>query len=316
MTKLASFLRPRLASRQNQTTDHPDANLLLAFAEGELSGPERAATLAHLADCPVCREVLSVSTGTAAGESPESVSSKASPVWWAWRLAASAAVICLIAVTVSRLPLFRSAPPNAPSFKPVTPIVPVPVAPVPPAPKIVQPEKPKPKALLKRAPTRLQPEPLPAIRPQSSEVSAPAASQDFLAPNSMFSAGSRAASIRMQRSSSEILWSLGEAAGRGAVRKSEDDGRTWRTISVDPAAPLYALSANGTDVWAGGSAGKLFHSPDGGLTWTPVPVADDNTSLSGTITGIDARAPNITLKTDSGATWISVDGGKTWHAEP
>jgi photosystem II stability/assembly factor-like uncharacterized protein len=129
----------------------------------------------------------------------------------------------------------------------------------------------------------------------------------------MFSAGSLAASNRMQRSNSETLWSLGEVPGNGTVRKSDDGGKTWRTISVDPATPLYALSTDGASVWVGGSSGKLFHSADGGVTWTPVPVADDNTSLSGTVTGIDARGPNITIKVDSGATWVTSDGGVHWR---
>jgi hypothetical protein len=328
MTKFASFLRPRLAARQKQTGDHPDTNLLLAFAEGQLSDRERNSMLAHLAECPVCREVLSLSSGTAAGEISKPVSSKASPAWWAWRLAAPAAVICLVAITVSRLPLFKepanpilatkSMPPALPAMKPEpSAATPVPAPPPSPVPKSAQPGIAKYKALPLHRQTSPQPEPFTVVRPPSSPLGAASASRELLAPRADFQAEELAApsqdSLQRQISvTSQTRWAL-DSPSTGVVKKSQNGGRTWSAISVDPAARLYALSANDTDVWVGGSAGKLFHSADGGLTWTPVPVADADTSLSASITGIDARGPNVTLKTDSRARWTSDDGGIHWH---
>jgi hypothetical protein len=101
----------------------------------------------------------------------------------------------------------------------------------------------------------------------------------------------------------------------GALRKSDDGGKTWRTVQVDEQARLYALSAAGSNVWVGGANGALFHSVDDGLVWTPIIVANGSERLTDTITGIDARDENwVELKTRSGD-WLTTDGGAHWRRE-
>jgi photosystem II stability/assembly factor-like uncharacterized protein len=101
----------------------------------------------------------------------------------------------------------------------------------------------------------------------------------------------------------------------GALRKSDDGGKTWRTVQVDEQARLYALSAAGSNVWVGGANGALFHSVDDGLEWRPIIVADGNERLTDAITGIDARDENwVKLKTRS-ADWLTTDGGAHWRRE-
>src|SRR5690349_7594981 len=91
MTKLPQFVRSRLAIRQTAPAEHPDANLLAAFAEQALSARQRASVLEHLARCPKCREILAV------GSAPATDPQKPAIEWWKWRWAAAAAAACLVA---------------------------------------------------------------------------------------------------------------------------------------------------------------------------------------------------------------------------
>jgi hypothetical protein len=358
MTKFVSFLRPHLASRQRQTGEHPDANLLLAFTERALSRREHTAVLAHLAECPECREILSLSSATSASETSQQVFSKASSTWWGWRLAATTAVLCLVTVTVWRLPLFQGSPAKATPPKPIIVSRPLPLAPAPVAPQTIEPNTAKAQTRLRgkqpfRRPVATEPyrsstpslanssdeakksnkpldvtaarakaqaAPFGALRLQSGVAAPPATSQELLAPpNSRFSAVGGAAPaynfLRVAPGNANTLWSLGASRSDGILQRSEDGGRTWRIIPVDRATRLYALSAAGADVWVGGADGKLFHSADEGEHWTAIPVADDDTSLAGWIVGIDALGQSITLKTNSGATWTTDDGGAHWRRQ-
>lgn len=45
--------------------EHPDADLLAAFAEKRLLGHEREELLAHLAECADCREVVALASRAA-----------------------------------------------------------------------------------------------------------------------------------------------------------------------------------------------------------------------------------------------------------
>ncbi len=359
MTKFASFLRPYLASRQKQTGDHPDANLLLAFAEGGLSGREHKLMLAHLAECPDCREVLSLSSATS-GYQPASQGAfpKAVSTWWGWRLAATVAVLCFVTATVWRMPFFKGRPETTSPLKPSVTGRPLSSVPAPPVPQAVEPDKanPRPRLPGRRSalpsavhePSRdsfavspakppndaekslgsfdfatseqakAQAPALTALRPQYS-IADPNTSQNLVMPSQRPSAIAGAVPayklLRVAPGNEKTLWSLETSSGSGTVNKSEDGGRTWRTIPIEKSTQLYALSASGSDTWVGGGGGKLFHSIDEGLHWMPVTVADENTSLGEAIVGIDARGPAITLKTNSGATWATGDGGLHWRRE-
>ncbi|HLW83599.1 MAG TPA: zf-HC2 domain-containing protein [Candidatus Sulfotelmatobacter sp.] len=80
-------------------------------------------------------------------------------------------------------------------------------------------------------------------------------------------------------------------------------------------SPIFrALSAAGLEVWAGGSAGALYHSSDGGQQWMRVIPAASGIMLAGDITGIafpDSLHGQIT--TSAPELWITSDGGQTWQ---
>jgi hypothetical protein len=60
MNEIPKIVRQRLTQAGSASSPHPDANLLAAFGERSLIGPERSAVLDHLSYCAECREVLAL----------------------------------------------------------------------------------------------------------------------------------------------------------------------------------------------------------------------------------------------------------------
>lgn len=95
-----------------------------------------------------------------------------------------------------------------------------------------------------------------------------------------------------------------------------DGGQSWQAVPLSERTSFRAVAAVGPDVWAGGSEGTLFHSPDGGAHWEERKIAGENTSISGDIVKIDARDPNqVTVTAASGEVWTSLDNGRHWVRE-
>jgi hypothetical protein len=140
------------------------------------------------------------------------------------------------------------------------------------------------------------------------------------------------------------LWSISAA---GALQRSLDHGGTWQTIDVNAnlaldatslqvsakpsrsnakdsskamkraaALTFRAVSAAGTEVWAGGSAGALFHSQDAGLHWTRVFPASGSTGLTGDILTLEfPDSQHGKLSTSTSEVWITADAGQTWQKQ-
>jgi photosystem II stability/assembly factor-like uncharacterized protein len=100
---------------------------------------------------------------------------------------------------------------------------------------------------------------------------------------------------------------------QGMLRRSLDGGASWQTaLQLD--RPLLCFGAQGSDVWAGGQAGTLFHSSDGGTTWVQVQPSTKAESLSVDIVAIEIRGPaEIVLSTSTNESWTTADGGKAWE---
>jgi hypothetical protein len=346
-------LRSRLTLRQGERNEHPDANLLAAFAAQILPARERASLLEHLARCPECREVLATAS-TEVAKSPRIA-------LWKWRWATAAAAACLLVALLWRPGSFQNVPaekmppaPAAPSalqneLEPKAGIAKPRIASTRRAtahPKELVAEA-RPELILRRTlalpPLKLDippPEPA-AVSSETASLEVRQANNDFpqlsrpaqpekrqqnragvMAPSGMFQSGLRASaakSLARQTSQSDTgkssLWNLD-----GTLRKSDDGGRTWSIVHVDDRVRLYALSAAGPQVWVGGASGALFHSMDSGVNWIPVVVSSAGGPLRDTITRIDiirieARNENwVKLKTRSGD-WLTTDGGLHWQRE-
>ncbi len=99
----------------------------------------------------------------------------------------------------------------------------------------------------------------------------------------------------------------------GVLQRSLDSGQSWQT-SLHPDHPLLCYALHDQDVWAGGLAGTLFHSADGGATWSPVQPSINSQTLTSDVTHIDVRAPaEVVISTSDHAIWTSPDNGKTWE---
>jgi hypothetical protein len=96
------------------------------------------------------------------------------------------------------------------------------------------------------------------------------------------------------------------------LQRSLDSGVAWKTV-LHADRPLLCYAASGNDIWAGGKAGDLFHSANGGLTWSQVHPADREETLSDDVTHIDIYSSSqIGLVTSNKQSWNTADGGKTW----
>lgn len=142
-------------------------------------------------------------------------------------------------------------------------------------------------------------------------------------------------------------WAINSAGG---LQRSFDQGQTWQDVDVSAgalpsagakslvaakAAPAKEYSANkkalkaptsgpgfravaatGTDVWAGGSYGVLYHSVDSGNHWKQVVPSSAGVTLTGDIVGlVFSDAQHGTVTTSTGEFWSTSDQGQTWQKQ-
>jgi hypothetical protein len=138
-------------------------------------------------------------------------------------------------------------------------------------------------------------------------------------------------------------WTINE----GKLQRSFDQGATWQDVNItsspnsggglelgvadrkvlkdsvkqnkkEQSAPLVfrAVTANGPDVWAGGTGAALYHSFDAGAHWSRVVPSSSNGSLTGDILKLDFHDPqNGTIATSTGEVWSTGDSGQTWQKQ-
>lgn len=159
----------------------------------------------------------------------------------------------------------------------------------------------------------------------ADEAASPASSSDF---------------SQLVASASGIMprWGI---SSTGGLQQSFDQGTTWRDVDVTVSAvpvggplgepspvPLPAphasqpvrpnfrvVAASGPDVWAGGSAGLLYHSSDNGDHWTRIDVSNSYAALTGDIVSLEVLHPTVKLITSTSQLWTSSDNGQTWQKQ-
>ncbi len=104
MRDVPKFVRQRAA--QTAAGEHPETNLLGAFAEGGLTRRERAEVLAHLGACAECREIMSLAL-------PEVPAAAATPVatvkpWRRWPMLRWAGVVAAVVVVAAAVMIQKS----------------------------------------------------------------------------------------------------------------------------------------------------------------------------------------------------------------
>jgi photosynthesis system II assembly factor YCF48-like protein/putative zinc finger protein len=96
--------------------------------------------------------------------------------------------------------------------------------------------------------------------------------------------------------------------------KTKDNGKAFKR---DDSSPIFrAVAATGADVWAGGSGGALYHSPDAGNHWTRVTPSFSGVMLTGDIVSLefpDTQHGKVSTSTDE--IWTTSDAGQTWQKQ-
>jgi hypothetical protein len=103
---------------------------------------------------------------------------------------------------------------------------------------------------------------------------------------------------------------LTETAGARKAESNYPEGKfTGRIV-------FRAVSAAGAEVWAGGVSGVLYHSSNGGESWTRVVPAAAGVTLTGDIITIEFTDPqNGRLTTSRPETWTTADAGRSWQKQ-
>lgn len=90
----------------------------------------------------------------------------------------------------------------------------------------------------------------------------------------------------------------------------------WTRVLDDQPVIFHAVAVMGSDVWAGGNGGALFHSPDGGEHWSKVSLVANSNVETGAIVSIRFDDPQHGIvASDSGTRWATTDGGITWTTQ-
>jgi photosystem II stability/assembly factor-like uncharacterized protein len=113
------------------------------------------------------------------------------------------------------------------------------------------------------------------------------------------------AGMAKKTEAAQSAWKVGDSK----LLKLDDSGAWTEGYSAGDSIEFSVVSSRGSDIWAGGSNAALVHSHDGGVTWERITLGS---SATGTITSIEAGALKIQVKSSSGQSWASPDGGRTW----
>jgi hypothetical protein len=98
---------------------------------------------------------------------------------------------------------------------------------------------------------------------------------------------------------------------QGQLEHFTADG--WSRVLAEEASVFRGVSVIGSDVWAGGNDGALFHSGDGGVNWHKVSIGNASGAERAAIVSIrfDDSQHGVVI-TDTGTSYSTTDGGVTW----
>lgn len=118
------------------------------------------------------------------------------------------------------------------------------------------------------------------------------------------------------------------AATERGLLESPDDGDSWRSLGLFE-AEVYSVLVDGEDLYAGVRPAGLYHSPNGGVSWTRLTSFDDAPGADSWPTNPhrdDAWVRTLATATDAtdllvagvevGGVVYSEDAGGTWNACP
>jgi len=101
-----------------------------------------------------------------------------------------------------------------------------------------------------------------------------------------------------------------------APAKAKDAAEAKQSSASETPILFRAVAAIGNEVWAGGTAGRLYHSSDAGSHWVQVVASSGNVALSGDIVSLDfSDAQHGRVTTSNREVWLTSDAGQTWRKQ-
>jgi hypothetical protein len=101
------------------------------------------------------------------------------------------------------------------------------------------------------------------------------------------------------------------------VASNDKNEKKVRKEMVQPSLVFRAVTAIGSEVWAGGNAAMLYHSDDSGAHWVRVLPSAASRVLTGDVTAIEfSDLQHGSVATSYGEVWITADKGQTWILQP
>jgi Photosynthesis system II assembly factor YCF48 len=151
----------------------------------------------------------------------------------------------------------------------------------------------------------------PEARPQSTYVEGESAQSAQLQQRAPLTFGKSGTAMKAV-SAVRPQWRIG---ANGHLERSLAANQ-WARVLDDQPVIFHAVAVMGSDVWAGGNGGALFHSPDGGEHWSKVSLAANSNVETGAIVSIRFDDPQHGIvASDSGTRWATTDGGITWTTQ-
>ena len=333
MAELPKIVKARLEQQRSADhAEHPDANLLAAFAEQTLVERERAAVLAHLAQCADCRECVAL--GSIAQPVAELATVSTKRQWfleWRW-VGAAAAACCVVAVVLQYGVQPRPVEKASYTVAPPAAAAPAPL-PAQPARQIASAPKLKvehlKKALQLPAPPAAAQEQSPPIvmtqldagTPEGNplavtirpvEPAAPSGQADILQPS-----GIEPKAFRAEAETPSAQKDIAAFQAKSGLRPGAS-GFAQGMIARAPVAvarkvtrvsePAVLWSINASPATAGNAHGVVERSLDAGKTWEIAPLSDDVSFRAVVSVGAHVWAGGT-----NGALFHSSDGGAHWE---
>jgi len=348
--ELPKPLRNALA-RQAGDEVHPSPDVLTSFVELKLPRKEQNLVTSHLAQCADCRDVVFLASGATEDVVPDNLElAAAAAPRRRWRFGLSWAVAALALLLVSGVLLWdrlspRQTAPSIASNVRARESAPPAASPTPTSPETLattaRAEFSAPKTSPALATKSLSPKgvekhplaPVMAAPPagesaqtltvfeDKAELFAPApVSKSAFAPNP-----ADAVPHAVVPPVNPMMSLLGASATHRPWRVSADGhlehlgaaADEWTRVLADETTTFHVVFVVGDNVWAGGSGGALFHSDDGGESWSRVAIATSSGGAEiGTIVSIRFSDPQHgTVATGGGSRWSTSDGGATWTSQ-
>jgi hypothetical protein len=118
--------------------------------------------------------------------------------------------------------------------------------------------------------------------------------------------------LARQKGAANPHWRIGRD---GELERSTGAG-TWTQKLASEEVTFRAVATVGSNVWAGGNGGALFHSIDGGEHWNKVVLTANGQAEHGAIISIHFdTGQQGSVTSESGGTWTTTDGGQSWSKQ-